>query len=83
MPVVVKVADDRHGDARVGEARCDLRHRGAASSLLTVMRTIWEPARARAAICAAVPAASAVSVFVIDCTTIGCADPTGTCLRAR
>src|SRR5829696_4508136 len=50
----------------------------AASSLLTVMRTICEPARASATIWAAVAAGSAVSVFVIDWTTIGCADPTGT-----
>src|ERR671913_1757923 len=50
----------------------------AASSLLTVMRTICEPACASAAICSAVAIGSAVSVFVIDWTTIGCADPTGT-----
>src|SRR5918996_1045219 len=51
----------------------------AAASLLTVTRTSSEPARASATICAAVDAASAVSVFVIDCTTTGCDDPTGTC----
>src|SRR5918999_5623854 len=50
----------------------------AAASLLTVMRTSSEPARASATIWAAVEAASAVSVFVIDCTTTGCDDPTGT-----
>src|SRR3954464_13183222 len=50
----------------------------AASSLFTVTRTSCEPEAASAAICAAVPAASAVSVFVMDCTTTGCADPTGT-----
>src|SRR3954470_21712905 len=50
----------------------------AASSLFTVTRTSCEPAAARAATWAAVPAASAVSVLVIDCTTTGCADPTGT-----
>src|SRR5215210_3974926 len=50
----------------------------AASSLLTVIRTICEPARASASIWAAVAAGSAVSVFVIDWTTIGYADPTGT-----
>src|SRR5688572_10944686 len=50
----------------------------AASSLLTVIRTSCEPARASATICAAVDAASAVSVFVIDWTTTGCEDPTAT-----
>jgi hypothetical protein len=40
------------------------------------MRTSCEPADASAATCAAVFAASAVSVFVIDWTTIGWADPT-------
>src|SRR5690606_9349656 len=39
-------------------------------------RTICEPARQSAATCVAVPAASAVSVFVIDCTTIGWSEPT-------
>jgi hypothetical protein len=43
----------------------------AASSLLTVIRTNCEPARARATTWSAVDAGSAVSVFVIDCTTIG------------
>jgi hypothetical protein len=33
---------------------------------------------ASAATWSAVARASAVSVLVIDCTTIGCADPTGT-----
>jgi hypothetical protein len=46
--------------------------------LFTVTRTICEPAVASAATCAAVAEASAVSVLVIDCTTIGCPDPTGT-----
>ena len=50
----------------------------AAASLLTVMRTSSEPAWASCATWMAVPSASAVSVFVIDCTTTGCADPTGT-----
>ena len=43
----------------------------AASSRSTVMRTSSEPARASAATCRAVPPTSAVSVLVIDCTTIG------------
>src|SRR3982751_921966 len=50
----------------------------AASSLLTVTRTSWLPALASSATWSAVPDASAVSVFVIDCTTMGCAEPTGT-----
>src|SRR5687767_8855251 len=49
----------------------------AAASLLTVMRTSSEPACASWATWMAVPSTSAVSVFVIDCTTTGCADPTG------
>src|SRR3989304_4725775 len=50
----------------------------AASSVLTVTRTSSEPAPASAMTCAAVDAASAVSVLVMDWTTIGCAEPTGT-----
>ena len=50
----------------------------AASSRSTVMRTISEPARASAATCATVPATSAVSVLVIDCTTTGAPPPTCT-----
>src|SRR6202171_5454109 len=50
----------------------------AASSRSTVIRTSSEPARARAAIWATVPATSAVSVLVIDCTTIGAPPPTAT-----
>src|SRR4051794_4400379 len=42
------------------------------------MRTISEPARASAATCAVVPAISAVSVLVIDCTTTGAPPPTST-----
>src|SRR5690606_19921870 len=50
----------------------------AASSLLTVMRTSSLPACASAYTCAAVDSASAVSVFVIALTTIGCPGPHGT-----
>src|SRR6476646_11852993 len=50
----------------------------AAASLLTVTRTSCEPACARRATWIAVASASAVSVFVIDWTTTGCADPTRT-----
>ena len=47
----------------------------AASSRSTVMRTSSEPARSSAATCAAVPAMSAVSVLVMDCTTTGAPPP--------
>src|SRR5574341_759065 len=50
----------------------------AASSVLTVTRTSSLPAACSARTCAAVAAASAVSVLVIDWTTIGWALPTGT-----
>src|SRR3954471_8695105 len=50
----------------------------AASSRSTVMRTNSEPARDSAATCAMVPSTSAVSVLVIDCTTIGAPPPTAT-----
>ena len=50
----------------------------AASVLLTVTRTISEPASASSMHCVAVDAASAVSVIVIDCTTIGAPPPTWT-----
>src|SRR3954451_17665217 len=50
----------------------------AASSRSTVMRTISDPARARAATCSTVPLMSAVSVLVIDCTTMGAPPPTAT-----
>ena len=50
----------------------------ADSSRSTVMRTISEPARASAAHWRAVASASAVSVLVIDCTTIGASPPMAT-----
>src|SRR5262249_13900334 len=50
----------------------------AASGVLTVMRTSSEPARASASTCSAVAAASAVSVLVIDCTTMGASPPMST-----
>src|SRR5215475_3683446 len=50
----------------------------AASSRSTVMRTISEPARESAATCSTVDCTSAVSVLVIDCTTIGALPPTAT-----
>src|SRR5580700_1668905 len=50
----------------------------AASSLLTVTRTSSDPARASAAHCWTVEGMLAVSVLVIDCTTIGASEPTRT-----
>ena len=47
----------------------------AAASLLTVTRTSSDPACASWATWMAVASASAVSVFVIDWTTIGCPEP--------
>src|SRR3954454_8720457 len=50
----------------------------AACSVLTVIRTSWLPAWASRATWIAVASGSAVSVVVIDWTTIGGADPTRT-----
>ena len=50
----------------------------AASGTLTVTRTISDPASHSSMHCRAVPAASAVSVIVIDCTTTGAPPPTVT-----
>src|SRR5581483_8601863 len=50
----------------------------AASGRLTVTRTISEPASASSMHCRAVAFASAVSVIVIDWTTIGAPPPTWT-----
>ena len=50
----------------------------AASVVFTVTRTSSEPARASSATCFVVAATSAVSVFVIDCTTTGAPPPTVT-----
>src|SRR5207247_8646404 len=55
----------------------------AASSVLTVTRTSSEPAWWRARTCAAVASASAVSVLVMDWTTIGWAEPTSRRPRPR
>src|SRR6266852_376728 len=51
----------------------------AASAVLTVTRTISEPARASSKTWAAVRPASAVSVFVIDCTRTGAPPPISAC----
>src|ERR1700740_3564141 len=50
----------------------------AASGTFTVQRTISEPASANSIVCLNVASMSAVSVFVIDCTTIGAPPPTFT-----
>ena len=50
----------------------------AAASLFTVTRTSSLPAACRARTCAAVASMSAVSVLVIDWTTMGWAEPTFT-----
>ena len=50
----------------------------AASAVLTVTRTSSEPARASACTWRVVPLTSAVSVLVIDCTTMGAPPPTRT-----
>src|SRR5580658_1384126 len=50
----------------------------AASSLLTVTRTSSDPARDSAAHCWTVEGTSAVSVLVMDCTTMGASEPTRT-----
>ena len=47
----------------------------AASGVLTVMRTISEPASASSFTWIAVAMGSAVSVFVMDCTTTGACPP--------
>jgi len=48
----------------------------AASLVLTVSRTSSEPARAMLSPAVRFPSMSAVSVFVIDCTTMGELPPT-------
>src|SRR5690606_13843333 len=50
----------------------------AASWVLTVTRTISEPARQSSATCFTVAPTSAVSVLVMDCTTTGAPPPTST-----
>src|SRR5579862_6299150 len=51
----------------------------AASGTFTVQRTISEPASANSTVCLNVASTSAVSVFVMDCTTMGEPPPTRTC----
>src|SRR5712692_1215674 len=51
----------------------------AASGTFTVTRTSSDPACASSKHCIAVEATSAVSVLVMDCTTMGAPPPTCTC----
>src|SRR5881628_2077102 len=51
----------------------------AASGTLTVQRTISEPASASSKVCLSVATISAVSVLVMDWTTMGAPPPTRTC----
>jgi hypothetical protein len=71
VAVVVEVADE--GAVQPASSmRCLISAtRAAAAGRLTVTRTISDPASASSTHCAAVPRASAVSVNVIDWTTIG------------
>ena len=50
----------------------------AASGVLTVSRTISEPAKASSLTWIAVPITSTVSVLVMDCTRTGASPPTVT-----
>ena len=50
----------------------------AASGTFTVQRTISLPASASSSVCCSVVFTSAVSVLVMDCTTIGAPPPTCT-----
>ena len=75
---IVEVADDGHADAHRSSRSLMCGTAAAASLRSTVIRTISEPARASAATCCTVPSTSAVSVLVMDCTTIGAPPPTST-----
>ena len=74
----MEVADDRHRHADPVQLLHDAGTAAAAASLLTVTRTSSLPARASASTCRTAAATSAVSVLVMDWTTIGCPEPTGT-----
>ena len=73
----MEVADDRHRHADPVQLLHDA-GTAAAASLLTVTRTSSLPARAERSTCRTAAATSAVSVLVMDWTTIGCPEPTGT-----
>ena len=76
VAVVVEVADQRHVDAHRGEPLADVRHGGG--GLVAVdgdAHELGAGARQRRDL-ATVASTSAVSVLVIDCTTIGAPPPT-------
>ena len=75
---VMEIADQRRIDAALAQAVADMRNGGG--GFLAVDRDAhhFGPARERAATWAIVPSISAVSVLVIDCTTIGAPPPTAT-----
>jgi len=70
MAVVVEVADDGDADAEFVERVDDFGTAWAAASVLTVTRTSSEPAWASAMTWLTVEAVSAVSVLVMDWTTM-------------
>jgi len=72
----MEVADQRRGDAALAQAVADMRYGGR--GFLAVDRDPHQfgAGAARAATWAMVPSMSAVSVLVIDCTTIGAPPPT-------
>ena len=74
----IQVARLAHAGSQLVRVTVNTEEAAAASSVLTVTRTSCEPAWARRATWIAVASGSAVSVFVIDWTTIGWADPTRT-----
>ena len=76
---IVEIADERHIHAHLARSLSRIcGTAAAASSRSTVTRTSSEPACASAATCFTVASTSAVSVFVIDCTTMGAPPPTVT-----
>ena len=76
VAVEMKIADQRHGAAERIEPVADMRHRGGRLGGIDgdahQLRARARPARAPGC---AVAATSAVSVLVIDCTTIGALPP--------
>ena len=78
VAVVVEVADERSRAAGIEHPLLDFGNGRGGVRVFTVTRTISEPASASSMHWVAVPRASAVSVIVIDCTTIGAPPPTWT-----
>ncbi len=76
MAVVMEVTDEGDVAALVEQALFDFRTAAAASGMLTVMRTISEPACASSRHCWVVDSMFTVSVLVMDCTTTGAPPPT-------